>query len=59
MKKSFLALVVVVALGFASQSCETSSSLEDVVVQQDNGGINNTSGAQDQTDVPGGGDGGD
>lgn len=56
MKKSFLALVVVVTLGFASQSCETSSSLEDVVVQQDNGNINNTSGAQDQKDVPGGGD---
>lgn len=56
MKKSFLTLVVVAMLGVASQSCETSSSLEEMVVQKENGIDHVSPSSQDQISKPGGGD---
>lgn len=53
MKKSFFSLIVVAVLGFASQSCETSSSLEDIVVKES--APENVSPAQDLKTKPGGG----
>ena len=53
MKKSFFSLIVIAVLGIASQSCETTSGLEEVVIQQS---PENVSPAQDVKTKPGGGD---
>ncbi|XOV94606.1 MAG: hypothetical protein ACFHWX_07860 [Bacteroidota bacterium] len=54
MKKSFLTLTIIALIGLVSQSCETSSSLDEIVVNNEMSDQQATS-AQDNTTKPGGG----
>lgn len=54
MKKSFLTLTIVALIALATQSCETSSSLDEIVVNNEMSDQKATS-AQDNTTKPGGG----
>ncbi|GAB4245121.1 MAG: hypothetical protein Tsb0034_23590 [Ekhidna sp.] len=53
MKRTVMMVLAIVALGVASQSCESSSNLEDIVVDNEEMSSNDIDGKEDEKSKPG------